>query len=69
MIDGFPPEKIAVKANCAEIGRCVYYDLTDLKADICFGAPRHNKWYNFSLSNPAKENVYNAILPDKKQGN
>jgi predicted choloylglycine hydrolase len=44
----------------------VIYDLTDLKTDICFGAPTHNNWYNqFSLDDPEGVNYYTAIFPDK----
>lgn len=44
----------------------IIYDLTDLKADICFGAPTHNDWQKpFSLDDPIGVNHYSAILPDK----
>lgn len=44
----------------------VIYDLTDLKADICFGAPTHNEWQKpFTLNDPMGVNHYAAILPNK----
>jgi predicted choloylglycine hydrolase len=44
----------------------IIYDLTDLKTDICFGAPTHNDWQNqFSLDGPIGVNRYPAIFPDK----
>lgn len=44
----------------------IIYDLTDLTADICFGAPTHNDWQKpFSLDDPVGVNHYSAILPDK----
>ena len=44
----------------------IIYDLTDLKADICFGAPTHNDWQKpFSLNDPVGVNHFSAILPDK----
>jgi len=44
----------------------IIYDLTDLKADICFGAPTHNAWQKpFSLDDPIGVNHYSAIFPDK----
>lgn len=44
----------------------VIYDLTELKADICFGAPTHNDWHSqLSLDDPLGVNHYSAILPDK----
>jgi predicted choloylglycine hydrolase len=44
----------------------IIYDLTDLKADICFGAPTHNNWQKpSSLDDPIGINHYSAILPDK----
>jgi predicted choloylglycine hydrolase len=44
----------------------VIYDLTDLKAEVCFGAPTHNKWQKpFSLKDPVGVKPYLAILPDK----
>jgi predicted choloylglycine hydrolase len=44
----------------------IIYDLTDLKADICFGAPTHNDWQKpFSLDDPIGVNRYPAIFPDK----
>ncbi|MEM2088173.1 MAG: C45 family peptidase [Thermoproteota archaeon] len=44
----------------------VIYNLTELKAEICFGAPTHNKWQGpFSLDDPVGLNHYTAILPNK----
>jgi len=44
----------------------VIYDLTDLKAEVCFGAPTHNKWQKpFSLKDSVGVKPYLAILPDK----
>jgi predicted choloylglycine hydrolase len=44
----------------------IIYDLTDLKADICFGAPTHNDWHSqLSLDDPIGANRYSAIFPDK----
>jgi predicted choloylglycine hydrolase len=44
----------------------IIYDLTNLKADICFGAPTHNNWHkHLSLDAPTGVNHYSAIFPDK----
>jgi len=44
----------------------IIYDLTDLDADVCFGAPTHNDWQKpFSLDDPAGVGLYSAIFPDK----
>jgi predicted choloylglycine hydrolase len=44
----------------------VIYDLTKLKADICFGAPTHNNWQApFSLDDPISTSHYPVIFPDK----
>jgi predicted choloylglycine hydrolase len=44
----------------------VIYDLTELKADICFGAPTHNDWHSqLSLDDSSGVKRYSAILPDK----
>lgn len=44
----------------------IIYDLTDLKADICFGAPTHNNWQKpFSLNDPVGVNHFSAIFPEK----
>jgi predicted choloylglycine hydrolase len=43
----------------------IIFDLTDLKADICFGVPTHNEWNKFTLKDPIGENQYKAILPNK----
>jgi predicted choloylglycine hydrolase len=42
------------------------YDLTDLKTDICFGAPTHNKWHTkFALDDPTGVKHFPAVFPDK----
>jgi predicted choloylglycine hydrolase len=44
----------------------IIYDPTDLKADICFGAPTHNSWQKpFSLNDPVGVSHFSAIFPDK----
>jgi len=44
----------------------VIYDLNDLEAEVCFGAPTHNNWQGpFTLDDPVGLNHYTAILPDK----
>ena len=43
----------------------IIYDLTELKADVCFGPPTHNKWFNFPIDYPNGINTYDAILPNK----
>ncbi len=43
----------------------IIYDVTDLKADVCFGAPTHNKWLEFTLDDPKGVTMYDAILPNK----
>jgi predicted choloylglycine hydrolase len=44
----------------------IIYDLTDLKADICFGAPTHNSWQKpFSLNDPVGVSHFSSILPNK----
>lgn len=44
----------------------IIYDLTDLKADICFGAPTHNDWHNrLSLDEHVGVQRHSAIFPDK----
>jgi predicted choloylglycine hydrolase len=44
----------------------VIYDLTELKANVCFGAPTHNKWQGpFTLNDPVGLRHYSAVLPDK----
>jgi predicted choloylglycine hydrolase len=44
----------------------IIYDLTDLKARVCFGAPTHNDWQKpFSLDDQVGMNHYPAVLPDK----
>jgi predicted choloylglycine hydrolase len=43
----------------------IIYDVTDLKAEICFGAPTHNKWFEFTLDDPNGVTIYDAVLPNK----
>jgi len=44
----------------------IIFDLTDLKADICFGIPTHNEWQKpFTLDDPIGVKEYEAIFPDK----
>jgi predicted choloylglycine hydrolase len=43
----------------------VVYDLTDLTLDVCFGAPTHNNWYEFSLNDPLGVKTFDAVLPNK----
>ncbi|NHJ48180.1 MAG: linear amide C-N hydrolase [Asgard group archaeon] len=43
----------------------IIFDLTDLKADICFGIPTHNKWLHFGFDDPIGVKQYDAILPNK----
>ncbi len=40
------------------------FDLTSIKADICFGAPTHNKWHSFALNEPSGVKEYPAVFPD-----
>ncbi len=42
------------------------FDLTTAQANICFGAPTHNRWLLFSLNQPASVKQYPAIFPDAK---
>ncbi len=42
------------------------FDLTSLKADICFGAPTHNKWRSFTLNEPVGVTESPAIFPDAR---
>lgn len=44
----------------------IVYDLTDMKADVCFGAPTHNTWQaQLSLDDPVGAHCHSAVLPDK----
>lgn len=44
----------------------IIYDLTDLKMDVCLGAPTHNDWHKrFSLDDPTGECSYPVVFPDK----
>ncbi|UCE43696.1 MAG: hypothetical protein JSV57_04890 [Candidatus Bathyarchaeota archaeon] len=40
------------------------FDLTSVKADVCFGAPTHNKWRTFTLDDPGGVKEYPAVFPD-----
>jgi len=40
------------------------FDLTSIRADICFGAPTHNKWHSFTLNDPSGAKEYPAVFPD-----
>lgn len=40
------------------------FDLTSIEADICFGAPTHNKWHSFTLNEPGGIKEYPAVFPD-----
>jgi len=40
------------------------FDLTSIHADICFGAPTHNKWHSFALDDPSGVKEYPAVFPD-----
>jgi len=40
------------------------FDLTSIKADICFGVPTHNKWHSFTLNEPIGVKGYPAVFPD-----
>lgn len=43
----------------------ILFDVTNLKADICFGSPVVNKWYTFDLNSPEGTKNYKAFLPDE----
>ncbi len=43
------------------------FDLTSVKADICFGAPTHNKWLSFALDGSVGVRKYEAIFPDIRE--
>jgi hypothetical protein len=44
----------------------IIHDLTDLKADVCLGAPTHNSWQKqLSLDDPVGIDSYAAVFPDK----
>lgn len=43
----------------------IIFDLTDLKADICFGIPTHNEWQKpFTFDDPVGVKKYQTIFPD-----
>ncbi|UCH31274.1 MAG: hypothetical protein JSV05_07185 [Candidatus Bathyarchaeota archaeon] len=42
------------------------FDLTMKNADICFGAPTHNEWQEFTLDTPIDVRGYPAIFPNRK---
>jgi predicted choloylglycine hydrolase len=41
------------------------FDLTDLKVNVCFGAPTHNPWHSLDLSSPPGTTEYPVELPDE----
>ncbi|MHA1637027.1 MAG: C45 family autoproteolytic acyltransferase/hydrolase [Candidatus Thorarchaeota archaeon] len=42
------------------------YDLTELKADVCFGTPLHNDWQpTQTLDKPKGVKLYESVFPDK----
>ncbi|MFW9889835.1 MAG: hypothetical protein ACFFER_16725, partial [Candidatus Thorarchaeota archaeon] len=42
------------------------FDLTDLKVDVCFGIPTHNRWQNpITFDGPIGVTHFKAIFPDK----
>ncbi len=44
----------------------IIYNLTELKTEICFGAPTHNSWQKpFSLDDPVGINHFSTVFPDK----
>lgn len=43
----------------------IIFDLTDLKTEVCFGAPTHNKWHSFSFDDAVGVKTFDAILPNK----
>lgn len=43
----------------------ILFDVTNLKADICFGSPIANKRYTFDLNDSEGVKKYKAILPDE----
>jgi predicted choloylglycine hydrolase len=44
----------------------IIFDLTSAQAEICFGAPTHNRWRLFSLNQLASVKQYPAIFPDAR---
>ena len=40
------------------------FDNTEPHAEVCFGAPTHNKWRMFNFDEPKGIQEYNAIFPD-----
>jgi len=38
------------------------FDLTDIKAHICFGSPVLNEWYEFDLNKEYPDKVYEVKL-------
>jgi predicted choloylglycine hydrolase len=43
----------------------ILYDVSDIRADICFGSPQANAWHSFDLNSPEGVAEYKAILPDE----
>jgi hypothetical protein len=44
----------------------ILYDITQVKAEICFGSPVSNKWYSFDFSCDPGVTEYKASLPFEK---
>jgi predicted choloylglycine hydrolase len=42
------------------------YDSTVAEADICFGAPTHNRWQTLTLDEPIGVKEYAAVFPNRK---
>ncbi|MHA1739780.1 MAG: C45 family autoproteolytic acyltransferase/hydrolase [Candidatus Heimdallarchaeota archaeon] len=43
----------------------IIFDVTELKAEVCFGAPTHNKWHTFDFDDSVGVKVFDAVLPNK----
>ena len=43
----------------------ILYDIENVKAEICFGSPVVNKWYNFDLNTPEGSREFKAFLPNE----
>ncbi|MHA1503073.1 MAG: C45 family autoproteolytic acyltransferase/hydrolase [Candidatus Heimdallarchaeota archaeon] len=43
----------------------IIFDVTELKAEVCFGAPTHNNWHTFGFDDPVGVKVFDAVLPNK----
>jgi len=42
----------------------IIFNLSSAKAEICFGAPTHNEWREFTLNEPVSIKEYSAIFPN-----